>query len=235
MIDEEAVQLAIRNRLLSLAVCTTGAITMSVTVSGGVSKFVRVAGSFITDGFAVGMEALPSGMSGSGNNAAVVVRSRSALELVSDRTLTAEGSASGKTLTVGLPLVRVMENLEATDSGTPLTDGPVAGRPYFREAFEVTRHTLRTQASGGKVLEQGIYHAHFYLPENTGSMGPRRLTRAVRALFTPGTVLTAGSHSVRMEGNPGVSVSPLQPLGDGRAHTVVDIPWRVLSRNTIAA
>lgn len=233
MVDRELTRLAIRNRLLGLSVCTTGAITMSVAAG----KFVRSSGSFITDGFAVGQEVTPSGFSEAANNERAVILSRTALQMTVDRPLTTEGAGSGKTLAVGLPGVRLFENLEAVDEdGATLADGPPPSRPYFREAFRSLPTRLRgLAATGGRLEENGVYFAHFYFIENTGSEASDRVTQAAAALFTPGTRVTAGSQEVWIVGDPGVDISPLISLDSGWAHRVVEIPWRAYPRNTIAA
>jgi hypothetical protein len=61
---------------------TTGAVTtISVSESGGVSKFVRATGSFITDGFKVGDVVVSSGFASPLNNTLTVVVNVIALEL----------------------------------------------------------------------------------------------------------------------------------------------------------
>jgi hypothetical protein len=56
--------LALRGRVLTLSVATTGTTSLAATATG----YTRAAGSFVTDGFKPGMEVLAAGFATSGNN-----------------------------------------------------------------------------------------------------------------------------------------------------------------------
>jgi hypothetical protein len=88
MLNHLAALIACRTRLATLEVCTTGTTTLEATATG----FVRLAGSFVTDGFQVGMEVLPAGFT---STARQVVKNVAAL------TLTVEGTPSAS-LNTGL-------------------------------------------------------------------------------------------------------------------------------------
>src|SRR4051812_43202806 len=65
MVDHSLLQLALRAKALTLTVATTGSASLSGTATG----YARSSGSFITDGFKVGMEiTATSGLWISGNS-----------------------------------------------------------------------------------------------------------------------------------------------------------------------
>lgn len=60
---------------------TTGSVQLSVTVAGSTYKFVRTAGSFLTDGFDVGTTLIASGFTNANNNGRFFVLAATATEL----------------------------------------------------------------------------------------------------------------------------------------------------------
>ena len=104
MISNSAVLLALRNRALSLVVATTGSVSLSATATG----YARAAGSFVTDGFKVGMDLTATGFTTPGNNGAHVLMAVTALTL-SCLGCVAEGPVGGITLASG-DVVRIRES-----------------------------------------------------------------------------------------------------------------------------
>ena len=154
MLDYGDVQLTARARALSLEVCTTGSIAMSVTGSG----FVRATGSFLTDGFRRGMEVLGSGFTNATNNARFTITNVTAT-LLSVSGAAAEASASGKTLSVGLPQHVAWENTRFT---------PPAGTPWVEEQF-VPGPTVQLSVGDGGTLEaRPLYTLLVHVPEESG-------------------------------------------------------------------
>ena len=64
MISGEAALLALRNRVLSVVTATTGSTTLVATTTG----YTRATGSFVTEGFRIGMELAGTGFSTAANN-----------------------------------------------------------------------------------------------------------------------------------------------------------------------
>lgn len=228
MIDLAAVHLALRNRALSVVVAATGAATLAATSTG----YTRAAGSFVTDGFLPGMELDSAGFAVTGNNGAHVITAVAALTLTCTG-CAADPAAAARTLTVGLPALRSFENVTLT---------PVTGRPYFDEDFvPATSELLSFPAAGGTVEEDGLYMLKVYGLPNKDILALRKVVHALALLFTPGTVLTAGSGTVRvrggsgpMSGGSGPQTGQIIPLTN-HAVLILTVPWRAYSVNVIAA
>lgn len=228
MIDLAAAQLALRNRAIGLSVCTTGSTTLSATATG----YARASGSFVTDGFAVGMEILASGFTSAANNGYAVVTSVSALALGVSGGRTAEAAGSGRTLAVGLPELRRWENTD------PLTDGapsePTRGRPYIEEDFVPATATVFTfPANGGQVEETGLYVIRWYGLAGTGMSAVRQSVGALRARFSPGTPLTVSGATLRVRADLGPFSGPVRPDGRGWAICTLTVPWLARSVNAV--
>lgn len=227
MLDQDAALLALRNRMLALVVCTTGAQSLSATATG----YARAAGSFLDDGFRDGMEFLAAGFGTAGNNGRRVIESVDATTITTTTTLafpTVEAAAGGRTLSVGLPIGRSLDNKGYT---------PAPGRPYIEEDFVPGGHGLRSfPAQGGTSQEDGLYVVKWYGLAGKGSSGIRRPVQALMALFAPGTVLSANGVSLRMgDFNDAVKSGQIIPQGNGWSVCIVTIPWWALSINTVAA
>lgn len=228
MIDMEAVALALRNRARSLVVSTTGVVSLSATATG----FARTAGSFVTDGFVEGEEIVPAGFVG---NTPRVITNVSALALITSTAPAAEGAAGGRSLTVGFPLIRTYENRAPTGLPAGAVSIPT-GRVYVDENFVPATHELLSfPAQGGTAEETGLYVLTWFGLENTGSAGIRKPMDGLKALFTPGTVLVAGSGTVRVRGDTSTQVGQIIPQGNGWAACQIRIPWRAYSLNVVAA
>lgn len=238
MIDTDLGTTTLRNRMRTLAVCTTGAIDLSATATG----YARAAGSFLTDGFRDGMELLAAGFPITGNNGYRVIESVSALNLItkSDSARypsegtglipqpTAEAAGAGRTLSVGLPQGQALDNK---------TFSPKSGRPYIEEDFVPGGHALVGYPSqGSRNEENGAYVIKYYGLEGKGEGGIRRPVDALKRLFAPGTVLALGDGSViRMSRDIAVVSGQILPQGNGWAVCVVTVPWRADTTNVIAA
>lgn len=238
MIDTTSAVLALRTRARSLSVCTTGSTTLSASTTG----YGRTTGSFLTDGFAVGMEVVASGFSTSANNGQGVITAIATLTMtvtpytvtggvsgftVASRTLATEGAAAGRTVLATLPAMRAWENT-ALD--------PVANVPYLTEEFVPATNSLITlPASTGQIEETGLYVLTWYGLPNYGVTAIHKSVDALKALFSPGTTFTAGSDVVRVRTDTAVRKSQLIPQGNGWTACVLTIPWRTRTTNAIAA
>lgn len=219
MVDHTAGQLAFRARLLTLAVATTGSTSLSATAAG----YARSAGSFLTDGFAVGMELTASGFSTGANNGVAVVTSVSALALGIAGGRTVESAGAGKTLAVGLPALRAFDNTKFT---------PVIGRPWVTESWVPGTQALRSlQAAGGVVAETGLYVVTLYGLEDAGLSALTALAQGILGLFKPGDAVTVGANVVRVRGDVAPTRGPIRAGPSGWSTVTITIPWRVLSSN----
>lgn len=207
--------------------------TTTCTLSGaptfGAAVFTHYTGSFVAEGFVVGMEANPTGFAGNGVG---TVTSVSATTLTTTGTRSAEAASSGRTLRVLFPQLIEFENV-------PLTR--IAGREYITEEFSPsTKELLTSPKVGGTVEETGDYFLTWYgitavgaIP-GVGDAAIRKSVDALILLFTPGTVLTSGTTTVRIRGDVAPQTGQLIPL-TGWVALQLKVPWRSYSANTISA
>lgn len=217
-----AVDLAFRARLATVVVCTSGLTTLSATATG----YARTAGSFVTDGFAVGMEVTPAGFASA---APRLVTAVTGLTLTVGGPTGPQGAAAGRSLAVRLPAFVVYEN------GPPFA--PTQGRHYVELQMLEQPSVLRSfPAAGGTREDVGLYVVRWYGVAGYGRLGLSRCTDAVKALFAPGTTFaTADGSVVRVRGDTGPSVSQLQSRPAGFALLAVTIPWRRYVANAVVA
>jgi hypothetical protein len=213
MISHEQMQQAMRDRALTLSVVTTGATSLSATATG----YARAAGSFLTDGFRIGMELVGTSFSFAANNAAKAITAVDAL------TLTCAGcvveTAGTRTLTVGLPALRDWENLPFTS---------VVGRPYVREQYLPGPMAQVTLGPLGELEADPLYVLQIFTPTNTGFLAAAKYADALLAHFAPRTALTLTSGDVlTVRTNPAPFRGQL--LQDSRGQLLHAVPgWAVV-------
>lgn len=242
MLDTTAAILALRNRALGLEVATTGSTSLSATTTG----YARAAGSFITDGFATGMEVLASGFSNAANNGRSVILGVTATALTvtkiteqavsaSDPTRTivagtanaTESAGSGRSIVAGLPVLRAWEGIRVAPS-------PLA--PWIEEDLVPgTSEMLTMPYSNGVAEETGLYVLKWYGVAGKGISGIRKCVDDLLARFTPGTTVTAGSETIRIRGDVRPRSTQLLAQEGGWLLCAIEIPWRVTTTNTVAA
>ena len=220
MIDHYSIQKALRVKLQTLSVCTTGSVTLSVTATG----YARTTGSFLTDGFVPGLEVSGTGFGAAGNNTAKTITSVSAL------TLTCPGcaveSATTATLACGLPSIRAWENAEPMDAdGDP--QEPVAGRPWVEEQYIPGPMQKTTLGALGQLEVLPIYAPKIYVPAGLGVGAARKYADALLTLFAPSTALTVANHTVVVGNVPAPYSGQLLQASPGWAVIPVTIPLRV--------
>lgn len=220
MIDTTSATLAFRNRALTLSVVTTGSTTLSATTTG----YARTTGSFVTDGFLPGMEITPTGFA---TNTVDVLTEVTALALTTASARTAETAASGRTISVGLPANQAWDNV-ALD--------PPSGRPYLTEELVPATNSLITlPASTGTLEETGLYVLTWYGLSDKGAGSIRKCVDALKALFSPGTTVIAGSDVIHVRTDTSARTSQLIPQGNGWTACVLTVPWKTRTANAIAA
>lgn len=213
-LSHQAVQLALRARLLTLSVCTTGSTTLSATATG----YARASGSFLTDGFAAGMEVTPGGFA---QTAVGVITSVSAFVMTISGGRTVEASGAGRTLSVGLPSLQAWDNVAIE---------PVAPQPYLEEEYVPATSALRTlPATGGSMEDTGLYMLRWYSRAGTGTQALRKACDAVIALFAAGTALVVATGiTVRVRSDFAPVAGSIQSgESSGWAVVVITIPWRL--------
>lgn len=227
MLDHAAARLALRNLLLTLSVCTTGSTSLAASAAGGTSgasAFTRTAGSFLTDGFAVGMEVAATGFATSGNNTHTTITDLSALTMTVSATLTDDVAASGRTLAVGLPQTVIYEGIPGA---------PTAATPYATEQYlpgPVTRRTVGTRST---LEAMPMYVVGLAVPIDTGDLAASSYVNALLTLFAPGTSLTVGSDALVVRGDPAPFAGQLLRTDDAWMQQTVTVPLRSYTANAI--
>lgn len=221
MIDNELNVLSFRTRARTLSVCTTGTMSLAATTTG----YTRSSGSFLTDGFAPGMELTPLGFV---DNTASTIVSVTALAIVVNDARGIEADAGSRSLTVGLPTLRANMNIGGNK--------PVQGSSWVEENYVPGTSTLLAgPAQGGLVEETGLSVWRFYVPDNTGFLGITRIVDAFMALFTPGTTMAlSDGTTIRVRTDATVKRSQILFDGYGWAVCTVTIPYLAYTNNTVA-
>ena len=115
---------------------------------------------------------------------------------------------------------------------------PPSGELYIEEEFSPSTLTPRGFPASSAILDvTGDYFVRLYGLEHVDTATINDLATDIIEQFAPGTVIAlTGSDKVRIRGDgTGPTVSGAIPNGLGRCVSVVTIPWRVRTRNAIAA
>lgn len=230
--------LALRVKLLTLSVCTTGSVTLAATTTG----YTRSTGSFLTDGFAVGMEILTSGFTTAANNGTGVITALSATVMtvssytvtaaasaagytLAARTLVTEAAAAARTLAVGLPVLRAWEN----NSFLPTTGSPFIEEDYLPGPVQQT-----TLGPLGDIEGFPMYVIKLYGVAGNGMSAPVKYADAIINLFPPRLALTLTSGDVlRVRTNPAPYRGQLMQADPGFAAITVTMPLRMRTTNSL--
>lgn len=227
MVDLELLQVSMRKRLAQLVVATTGSATLATTTTG----YSRSSGSFITDRFAKGMEITPVGFSANNNTTTADFARVISAEVVAGFLTTnpapasVEGATAGRSISVKLPRLIEWENEELVRK---------TGRPYITEEMVPggLPRLITFPIKSGKLEETGLYIVTLFGIQGTGNKAIRRYMKAMKDLFAPGTVFTAGSDSPHVSG---VFAGQILPAGNGYASCALQVAWEVRTTNSIAA
>lgn len=218
MIDHRAALLALRTKALTTSVVTTGSATLTATATG----FTRASGSFVTDGFLVGMEVTGTGFTLSANNGAHVVTAVATLTLTCSAT-SAESAATA-TLAVGLPSARAWENIDFT---------PTAGAWYVEEDYLPGPAAQVTLGNYGQVETFPTYVLKLYGPSKVGVGALYALADAVLDAFVPRTAMTLSTgDTLVVRTDPAPFRGQLLQADGGWAVVSVTVPCRSRSPNT---
>jgi hypothetical protein len=236
MVSHLAVQRACRTRLGTLAVCTTGATSLAATATG----YARAAGSFVTDGFEVGLEVRGAGFVNAINNGVGVVTRVAPLALTVSlfvatyasgvRTVTrpatvAEAAAGGRTLSVGLPSFAAWENVGFV---------PETGIPYWDEQYVRGPALLGTIGPNGRITAEPMYLPRINVQSDTSVEAASRYADAMVNVFPPGDkIVLASGDVIEVRADPAPYGGQLLSNGNGFSGLLVTVPLRVRSINTI--
>lgn len=217
------IDLGLRAQLLTTVLPATGSATLSAVAAG----FSRASGSFLADGFAVGMSIAATGFSAA-NNAEAVVSGVTATLLSVAGGRVAQTASSGRAVAAVLPAARIYEGGQYE---------PAPGVPFLEtELVPEPSELIGGPAEGGTVEVRGLFVVRLFTPAGMGSLGTRLVGDAILERFTPGTTFPAGPDVVRVRGGLAPYSSAL--LGNARqsGHSLLPltIPWRVYRRNVVA-
>ena len=219
MMDHHAVLLAIRNRLLGVEFSTTGTTTLASTRNG----YTRAAGSFITDGFKVGMEVTPVGFA---NTEKQYVRAVEALTLYTRSTLVPESSAGGRSIQALIPERMAWENRELSD--TP------ADTFWIQEEYLAGGNDKIGTGPNAWINYYPIYTLNIHGPRDVGSAAHYSMADKILELYPPTDALTlADGTVVRIRSRPGPNRGNLMQSAEGQAYVNVSIPLWVRAQNII--
>lgn len=203
---------------------TIFALTSESVLSATANGYARLSGSFVTDGYMVGMEVQPTGFTQTDPGVISAV-SASALTILGGRTV--QAAATGRTLDVGVPALRAWENVALR---------PTSGQHYIEESYVPGTSKLWTfRAQGGQCEETGLYVLRWYGLSGHGPDGLRACVDALKALFAPGTSFTITGGIIRVRTDIGPWAGEIRRLDGGWAVVTLTIPWLARSTNVIAA
>lgn len=217
MIDHGAVLRAARTHALALEVCTTGTTTLEATATG----YARASGSFLTDGFRVGMEVTPTGFP---QTAVGTVTAVAALALTIDGGRTVATSAGSRSLAVRLPALAAWTNLPTAR---------VTGRPFVEEEY-LPGGGPRKQTLGpfGRLVLQPLYVLRIGVRQGTDHTAALAYADALCTHFAPTTPLTVSGSTVYVRPDLGPFPSPVTLTEDGFAVVTLTIPLQVETDNS---
>jgi hypothetical protein len=240
-IDNLAIIRAMRARLQALLVLTTGSIDLSVTTAG----YARVTGSFVTDKFEKGMEVAAVGFGNAANNGVSVVTKVEPLLLttrmlvitraagvrtVSHPAHVAEGSASGRTLSVGLPTLVAWNN--AADDGPVFQTEP--GYPYIDEQYLRGPARMASLSPTGRLEGLPLWRPRINVPAGVGEEAATRYADAMLALYPPGDVIALPNNvAVHINAAAAPYADQLLPGKEGFAGLLCTIPMEVHAYNSL--
>ncbi len=212
-----------RDRLVTLLVVPAPVVDIEVVEGNPNDTYVRASGSWTDDGFYPGMEVDASGFADSANNGLSVVKVATDLVLTVDEDLSNEASASGRSISVGLPSRIAPENVEFT---------PDEGKPYVEESFIPGPTTQETVGPGGDIEADPLYVVRLFVPADYGPESLHLYGDALVALFASRTAMSLTNGDVlRVRTNPGPFRGQLLQLKPGWATVPVTIPLRIRTIN----
>lgn len=201
-------RLALRSKLLTLSVCTTGDTTLEATTSG----YARASGSFLDDGFAPGMEVTPSGFTQADTG---VIEAVTALTMTIVGGRDVEASGASRNLSVLLPSARAWENVEHT---------PTQGVPYVTEEYLPGPSAQYGIGQSNETELNPSYLPRIHVPARLGSGAADAYADAILILFAPKATVTMAGARFMVTTRPGPFRGQLLQSSPGFAMVPVTIP-----------
>jgi hypothetical protein len=219
MLNPRLAKSAFRARLVSTVVASTGLVSLAATASG----YTRAAGSFVADGFTVGMEVTPVGFS---HTAVEVVTDVQPLTLTVRATHPAQAAASGRSLNVRLPRRRAFD-------GQPFE--PTPDTLMLREEYvPAPSDTITASPVGGLTIESGFYIVTLFAPVAVAEWVLDAMGHAITKRLAAGTVVMADTVGIRCTHRPGPSLGQILPYDTpGVSFRAVRIPWTAQTRAAV--
>lgn len=215
--DAEAI-VVLRTQLRSTQIVSTGSQTLAATKTG----YTRATGSFITDGFEVGMELKPTGYV---NNTPSAIKALSATVITTRQERAVEAAAPGRSLTVGIPSIRAWENKKAT---------PDDNLWFISEDYLPGPSVRITTGPLAEFDQFPTYVIKLYGFPDVGSQALSKVARGVLLSFLPGLALDLSDGTqLRVRSDPAPYLGQILADDEGFAFIVVTIPLRVRTRNLI--
>lgn len=217
MLDHHAALMAMRNRLLTTEIAGTGVTTLAVVGNG----YTRTVGSFVTDGFTVGMEVKPAGFA---DNTVTVIKNVEALKITTG-SRTPQAAGAGRSLTVGIPEIRSWTNKESD---------PDPEFCYIEEDYVPGPVHRITSGPLGEFETSPMYILRLFGKKGVGSQALDKMAGGVLSSFPPRYALDLADGTVlRVNSNPGPYRGQVRYDEDGFAFVTVTIPFWVRTRNLI--
>jgi hypothetical protein len=223
MISHEDIQTTLRTYLLTLSVCEATAVdeVTPLTLGASASGYTRTdGGSFITDGFSVGMEVLGAGFTKAANNGNKTVTAVSA-SLLSCAGCALETASEGPTLEVGVPSRRAWEDVKFE---------PLVGNPYVVEQYIPGPESAPAAPNDMELFP--MYAVHVYVPSNNDIYASARYADALRRHFSPKTKIAVGTEWIRVRADTSTQVGQRVNPKPGFSLVPVTIPLRVRTQIT---
>lgn len=224
MTSHEDIQTALREYLKTLLVCEAEAVDELTPLSLGASAagFTRNdGGSFLDDGFCVGMEVVSGDYTKSANQGPKMITAVSST-LITCSGCAVEAPAEGRTLEVGLPQSRSWENVafERQIGVTHVVEQYVPGpesAPAFPNDMEL----------------RPMYFPQIFVPAGKDITAGSRYADALRRHFTPKTKIAVGNGDyIRGRADAATSVGQRNNSIPGFSMVPVTIPLRVRTQIT---
>lgn len=183
--------------------------------------FTRNTGSFLTDGFRVGMEVTPTGFTSS---TVGTIQAVTALSMTVTGTRTADSASGGRTLAVNLP---------ASAAWLNVPHEPTAQTPWVEEQYLPGSAEQWTVTTTGLLEVLPQYALTLYLPTGGDASAAFAYADAMLDHFAPGTPLTlADGTDLRVRARPAPYPSPLQVVDGAWAALTVTVPLRHITPNS---
>lgn len=218
MINHRAAREALQAHVLATVLASTGHVALAATATG----YTRTVGSFVDDGFVIGMEVTPSGFAA---NAIDVVTDVSPLTLTTATVHATESVAGARALTARLPQRRAFGG----------TLDPVPGRSSMRFEYVPAAHgAIAGNGVSTYGVDTGLYVVTLLAPTDCGEDLFDATLQPILDRCAPSTKLAAGAKVLTVPWSASSRRGPVLPYATaGQSYAQATIPWQAFSRTTV--